>query len=203
VKASLPFSQACENNKDYILAILRRHLESCDRALEIGSGTGQHGTHFAAALPHLTWLSSDLQESLEGLNRRIAACSLPNLPPALELDVTWAEWPVDDISAVFSANTLHIMAASHVELFFRGVARHLPRSGRLLVYGPFKYRGQFTTRSNADFDIWLKNRDPRSGIRDFETVNRYAEQHGMRLLEDNAMPANNQLLVWEMTGIPA
>jgi hypothetical protein len=66
----------------------------------------------------------------------------------------------------------------------------------LLVYGPFKYRGKFTTKSNAGFDRWLKARDPESGIRDFEWVNELAEEVGFSLVEDNAMPANNQLLAW-------
>jgi hypothetical protein len=65
------------------------------------------------------------------------------------------------------------------------------------VYGPFKYGGEFTTPSNAQFDLWLKSNDPRSGVRNIETVLGLAEDAGLRLLEDNAMPANNQLLVWQ------
>ncbi len=68
--------------------------------------------------------------------------------------------------------------------------------GLLLVYGPFKYNGEFTTDSNAHFDLWLKARDPVSGVRDFEWVNELAESAGLKLLEDNDMPANNQMLVW-------
>ena len=43
---------------------------------------------------------------------------------------------------------------------------------------------------------WLKARDPVSGVRDFEWVNELAESAGLKLLEDNDMPANNQMLVW-------
>jgi len=64
------------------------------------------------------------------------------------------------------------------------------------VYGPFKYAGEFTSASNASFDIWLKARDPNSGVRDFEWLDELARSQGMVLIEDNAMPANNQLLVW-------
>ena len=73
------------------------------------------------------------------------------------------------------------------------------QGGVLLVYGPFKYRGEFTTESNARFDVWLKTRDHLSGIRDFEWVNELAEDAGFSLIEDNAMPANNQLLAWTKT----
>lgn len=197
----LPFSQACENNKRFILAILHRHLGAARNGsiLEIGSGTGQHAEFFAAALPALNWLASDLRENLAGLNRRIEAAELENLPAALELDVTSERWPLERVDHVFSANSLHIMPASSVECFFAGVGQRLQQGGLLFVYGPFKYGGQFTTPSNEAFDGWLKARDPRSGVRDFETVNGLARQADLALLEDNPMPANNQMLVWRKT----
>jgi len=54
-----PFSQACENNKDPILAVLKRVFVNPYEVLEIGSGTGQHAVYFAEHLPHLTWQPSD------------------------------------------------------------------------------------------------------------------------------------------------
>jgi hypothetical protein len=77
------------------------------------------------------------------------------------------------------------------------VQRVLRPAGRLCVYGPFKYAGEFTTPSNARFDEWLKARDKSSGLRDFEWVDALAQAAGLRLRADHAMPANNQLLVWE------
>jgi hypothetical protein len=65
------------------------------------------------------------------------------------------------------------------------------------VYGPFKYAGEFTSESNEGFDRWLKDRDPASGVRDFERVSKLATKANLTLIEDNAMPANNQLLVWK------
>jgi hypothetical protein len=84
-----------------------------------------------------------------------------------------------------------------VENFFREVAKHIAPEGLLCVYGPFKYGGEFTTESNASFDLWLKERDLVSGVRDFEWVNQLAASAGLKLLEDNAMPANNQLVIWQ------
>ena len=69
----------------------------------------------------------------------------------------------------------------------------------LLLYGPFKYNGKFTTESNARFDDWLKQRDPASGVRDFEKVQDLAATPGLSLQEDNPMPANNQLLVFKLS----
>jgi hypothetical protein len=73
----------------------------------------------------------------------------------------------------------------------------LDGTGTLCVYGPFRYRGAYTSESNANFDRFLKYRDPLSGIRDFEDLSKLAENQGLQLREDYAMPANNQLLVWE------
>ena len=47
------FSQAAENNKAAILAVLAEWLPHQTKLLEIGSGAGQHAIHLAAALNHL------------------------------------------------------------------------------------------------------------------------------------------------------
>ena len=74
--------------------------------------------------------------------------------------------------------------------------RILRDDGLLFVYGPFRYGGQYTSRSNRAFDETLKARDPLSGIRDFEALEVLAAQQRLVLVEDQAMPANNQTLVW-------
>lgn len=198
-----PESAACERNKQPILERLRPAFAAQQRVLEIGSGTGQHAVFFARELPHLDWLPSDRAEWLPGLRARIAQQGPPNLAPPVELDVTMADWPVADVDAVFSANTLHIMGWLEVEAFFAGVGRLLAASTgahaparTLAVYGPFKYRGACTSPSNAEFDDFLRARDPASGIRDFEAVDGLAEAQRLTLSADHAMPANNQLLVW-------
>ena len=78
--------------------------------------------------------------------------------------------------------------------------RVLRDDGLLVVYGPFRYGGQFTAHSNAAFDEALRRRDPLSGIRDFEAVDALAAAQGLGLVEDCAMPANNQTLVWRRYG---
>lgn len=196
----LPFSQASENNKQVILGILTRHLKDGDDVLELAGGTGQHAVHFAANLPKLRWQSSDIPSNVDNLNLRLSAAKLENLPAAIAIDVNHFPWPSGSPSAVFSANSLHIMSADSVENFFKGIDEILQADGRLLIYGPFKYAGEFTTESNEGFDQWLKDRDPESGIRDFEWVNELAENAKLSLIEDNAMPANNQLLVWKKSG---
>ena len=193
---SPPFSDACERNKGPILQVLLEAFARVHHVLEIGSGTGQHAVWFAQGLPHLIWQPSDVPEHLPGLRARFETEGPDNLRLPLPLDVSSHPWPVLKVDGVFSANTLHIMSFAHVEYFFRGVGEVLGDGGTLCVYGPFRYGGKYTTPSNAEFDFWLKRRDPVSGIRDFETVNTLAEAQGLALLADHAMPANNQTLVW-------
>ena len=199
----LPFSDACERNKGPILEVLRRFLgDTAGVVLEIGSGTGQHAVHFARHLPQLSWQPSDQGEHLSALTARVGVEGPCNLLPPLELDVAQQRWPCDDdsIDAVFSANTLHIIGWRLVQKFFRGVGRVLRADGLLLVYGPFRYGGQYTSHSNHAFDDVLRRRDPASGIRDFEAVDALAVAQGLTLVDDVAMPANNQTLVWRKTG---
>src|SRR5438445_9066858 len=86
------------------------------------------------------------------------------------------------------------MGWSAVRDFFRGVGAALGRPGVLCVYGPFRYHGEHTSQSNADFDRWLKARDPASGVRDFEALDELACAAGLSLAADHAMPANNRTL---------
>lgn len=198
---SKPFSQACENNKSAILAKISTIFVNAGLVLEIGSCTAQHVRFFAEHLPRVRWLPTDTATSMHTLQAGLEGVDLPNISPPLVLDVSDPEWPVPRVDGVFSANTLHIMPRESVADFFRGVGKRLKPGGSLCVYGPFRYKGSFTTPSNADFDLWLKKRDPRSGVRDFEEVVSLASDNGLRLVEDHAMPANNQLLVFTRIGI--
>ncbi len=167
-----PFAPSCERNQGPILEVLQRHLGTTRRVLEIGSGTGQHAVHFAAAMPWLAWQCSDRADNLPGIAAWRDEAALANTPPAIELDVD-GPWPKNGFDAVFTANSLHIMGWPQVEAFFAGVGKVLQEDGLLIVYGPFNYGGDFTSDSNRAFDQWLKDRDPASGIRDFEVVTRW------------------------------
>jgi cyclopropane fatty-acyl-phospholipid synthase-like methyltransferase len=189
-------AESCERNKGPILEVLRRELASARSVLEIGSGTGQHAVYFAAQLPQLTWQASEVPALLPALEERLRLARAANLPAPLALDVRTTPWPAAPVDAIFSANTLHIMGMDGVRDFFRGAGAALGARGSLCVYGPFNYRGAYTSDSNAQFDAWLKARDPHSGIRDFEVLDALARAAGLALAADHAMPANNRTLVW-------
>jgi cyclopropane fatty-acyl-phospholipid synthase-like methyltransferase len=189
-------AESCERNKGPILEVLRRELVTARSVLEIGSGTGQHAVYFAAHLPELTWQASEVPALLPALAERLRLADAASLPAPVALDVRGLPWPGGPVDAVFSANTLHIMGMDGVRDFFRGAGAVLGAQGILCVYGPFNYGGRFTSDSNAQFDAWLRSRDPHSGIRDFEELDALARTAGLTLHADHAMPANNRILVW-------
>lgn len=193
---SLPFSEACERNKGPILRVLQQHLPDAGTVLEIGGGTGQHAVYFANQFPHLNWQPSDTGGFLPGLRARIAAEAPANMAPVLELDVRRDCSHLGPYEALFSANTLHFMSEQAGEAFFTRVGGLLGEAATLIVYGPFRYDGDYTSASNARFDQWLKSTDPERGIRDFEWAVERAGLEGLELVDDIAMPANNQCLVW-------
>ena len=191
-----PYSEACEQNKEPILAVLREVFTKPGLILEIGAGTGQHAVHFARALPDIDWQPTDQADYLPGIRRWIAEAGLSNLHQPLELDVLSEPWPVTQAAGVFSANTAHIMSWPAVESLFRGIGRVLSPGGMFCLYGPFNYEGRYTSASNAEFDTWLRLRDPASGIRDLTDLDRLARDNGLRLRQDYPMPVNNRTLVW-------
>jgi len=192
----LTLSEACERNKGPILAVLREEFAASTHVLEVGSGTGQHAVYFAAGLPHLLWQPSEMPGELASLAERLRLEAGANVRAALALDVRDDPWPVAPVDAVFSANTLHIMEWSAVCEFFRGAGAVLRPAGVLCVYGPFRFDGRHTSESNAAFDHFLRQRDPASGVRDFEALDAQAQLRGLRFSANHAMPANNRTLMW-------
>jgi cyclopropane fatty-acyl-phospholipid synthase-like methyltransferase len=190
----LPFSEACERNKGPILEVLRVAFADRTQVLEIGSGTGQHAVHFAAHLTHLTWHPTEQLAYLADLASRVKLEGTRNLRQPTVLDVKQTIWPLRSVDALYSANTLHIMSWVEVEAMFRGADAVLSPHGVVCIYGPFRYEGRYTSESNRDFDLMLKDRDPLSGLRDMTDLGALAGRHSLRLRVDHDLPANNRLL---------
>ena len=193
-----PFSQACENNKAPIFALLAPFLQDKNHLLEIGSGTGQHAVWFAPQLPHLIWQTSDLIDNHPGILHWIGDYPAANLRPPVVLNVADEEqWPDSAIDAVYTANTAHIMVWHEVQAMFEKVSSNLPANGIFCLYGPMKYAGEHTSESNHFFDLSLRERAPHRGIREFHEINQLALEGNLILLDDHVMPANNRLLIWQ------
>ena len=196
--ADLPYSPACERNKEPIFAVIEPYLERANMVLEIGSGTAQHAVYFAQRCEHLVWQCADQKHYLSGIAARLKACGLKNTPAPIELDVNTQSYSQisTQYDLIYSANTLHIMDAASVEQFFKGLQNISKPNATLILYGPFKKNGHFTSPSNAEFDASLRARGEGSGIRDLEWIQELAGNVGFALKADIQMPANNQCLLF-------
>lgn len=214
----LPFSPACERNKEAILQVLARFLPlaaagpagmvdpGCARVLEVGAGSGQHAVHMARHLAHVSWQPTDQASYLEGLERRIEREGRNGLAPGtrieapLRLEVREGPWPAGRFDLVFTANTAHIMPAAAVPHLLAGSAGVLRDGGLLLLYGPFRYGDAHTADSNAAFDAHLRQLDPAMGVRDAVALTAQARTVGLEPVDDVPMPANNRMLIFRRDG---
>ncbi len=192
-------SAAAERNRQPILEVLQRWLPARGTALEVASGTGQHALHFAAGLPGWAWQPTDPDPAaLASIAAWREAAVIANLLPPQTLDVMALPWPIAaPLDAIFCANMLHIAPWATCGALTQGAARHLARSGRLVVYGPFFIDGLATSPGNLAFDADLRARNPAWGLRRLADVEAVAAQAGLALQDRAAMPANNTMLLFE------
>ena len=192
-----PFSAACERNAGPILGVLKDYItHEHKRLLEIGSGTGQHAVYFAPEFPWMEWHPSDLKANHAGMSMWFKEAKIQNIFPPVKLDVAKDDFPKLKFDVVYTANTFHIMHWKECKSFMKLLGHRLREGSLAMIYGPFNYKGEFTSESNREFDQTLKAKDPLSGIRAFEDVNNNMEKNGFELLEDQDMPANNRMLVY-------
>ena len=173
-------------------------------ALELGSGTGQHVTTFAARTPQLTWWPSDIFPShLSSIEAWRQHTGLMNVRPPQRIDLTDPTWACStggengqQLTAMLCINVLHISPWVVAQNLFAGAGRFLGHSGRLFVYGPFMRDGEHTAPSNAAFDQSLRAENPDWGVRDVADLNSLAQSAGMTAAEITPMPANNLVLAF-------
>ncbi|HWU94706.1 MAG TPA: DUF938 domain-containing protein, partial [Sphingomonas sp.] len=77
-----------------------------------------------------------------------------------------------------------------------GAGKMLGQGAPLILYGPYRREGVETAASNEAFELWLKEKDPRFGLRFVEAVSDAAAAQGLALARLVEMPANNLMLVY-------
>jgi len=174
--------------------VVRRALPARGLVLEIGSGSGQHVAHFAAALPLLEFQPSELDTARQA-SIRAWTRGLRNVKPAIELDVMRHPWPIDAADAIICINVIHISPWAATLALMQGAAAILPAGGVLVTYGPYRRDGRHTAPSNEEFDASLRSRNSEWGVRDMEEVEAAANRAGLRLEDAVPMPANNFTLI--------
>jgi cyclopropane fatty-acyl-phospholipid synthase-like methyltransferase len=193
-----PYSASCERNKDPILEVMKEIITKDDRRLlEIGSGSGQHAVYLAPHFPFMEWHPSDVAENLSGMKKWFDEHHVPSICPPHKIEVGKHELPKLKFDLSFTANTFHIMHWKECKSLMKMWGGRLREGSRVMIYGPFKYNGEFTSASNAEFDQELRAKDSLSGIRSFEDVKNTMEKNGFELFHDYEMPANNRMLVFK------
>jgi len=183
-------------NRAPIADVLTRLLPQEGLVLELASGTGEHVVYFAERFPQLTFQPSDPSpDARASIEAHRLEAALSNVLAPLMLDVC-APWPVTHADAILCINMIHISPRETVPALMQGAARVLPSHSRLITYGAYRIGGAQTAKSNEDFDAWLKQRDPRFGVRDLEWLEEEAAHVGLTLEERIAMPSENFILVW-------
>ncbi|KAI8818818.1 uncharacterized protein EV422DRAFT_166435 [Fimicolochytrium jonesii] len=194
-----------ERNKEPILQALTPYLQKASRVLELSSGSGQHITHFAASFPHTHFQPSELADPALHASITAYIAPHPNISPPITLNVlSQPNW--DNLltlvgeeggyDVVYMGNVLHIAPWEVTLAVAQNLHRVVREEGVVVVYGPFKKEGKFTTESNEDFNRTLRERNAEWGLRDIGDVEREFGKGGLRLVEVRDMPANNFLLVF-------
>jgi SAM-dependent methyltransferase len=216
---------AAARNRQPIADVLREWLPASGLVLELASGTGEHVVHFAQQFPALEWQPSDLhQDALQSIAAWRSRAALPNVRPPLTIDAAAPDWPIDRADAVLSINMdsdscdhpkraekgsfdvvlnlnmVHISPWNAALGLLDGAARVLNRGGALILYGPWLQAGVEPAPTNLAFDQQLRQRDPEWGLRCVEDFEAAASQRGFTLEQTRAMPANNLMLLFELSG---
>lgn len=194
---------AALRNRAPILEALRGIFRPQSRVLEVGSGTGQHADYFTENVPGWRWQPTDLDHAnLASIAAYRTDAGRENFMSPVLLDTRSTEWPSGPYDAVFSANMIHIAPWPVALGLFAGAARVLEPVGMLVLYGPFRFSGRFTSESNAAFDARLRGDDPEWGVRDLDDIRRETLACGFEPPRIFEMPANNHVLAF-VRGSPA
>lgn len=170
--------------------------KNCNHVLEIGSGSGQHVARFASEFPKVQFQPTDYdKENIPSIDSWCEA--MENVSPGLQLDVTqdvWFEKNYPKFNLLLCFNVIHITQWEVTRSIFKGADKYLSKDSQLLFYGPYKIDGKHTSKSNAEFETWLKEKDSSFGIRGIADVENEANGNGFMLKEVIPMPTNNYMV---------
>lgn len=164
--------------------------------LEIASGTGEHALAFARRFPRLDWQPTDPDPEALASIAAWQAEGPTNLRSPIALDVT-REWPIDRADAILCVNMVHISPWECSLGLLDGASRLLEPGAPLILYGPWLEAEIAPAPSNVAFDLDLKDRDSRWGLRLVEDFATEAALRGFVLAERRPMPSNNLMLRFE------
>ena len=188
------FAPSAERNSKPIINLIKRIAPKSGEALEIASGTGQHITKLALALPNLSWLPSEVEEKrLKSITAWIKNENLQNIKSPLYLDATASGWAknIPRYDFILLVNLLHLISWNETKTLICELSKALKTKGVAVIYGPFMRNGQLTSEGDQNFHTSLIQTDPDIGYKNDSDMRKLFFNEGLLLLETVEMPANN------------
>ncbi|MEP1765561.1 MAG: DUF938 domain-containing protein [Sulfitobacter sp.] len=177
-----------------IVDLLRSTAPASGRVLEIASGTGQHITALASALPDLHWHPTEIAtDRIASINAYAEEAGLGNLHPAQILDAAQVGWATQHrpYDLIYMGNILHLIPMAAAATILSEAANALAPKGRFVIYGPFMRAGALTSDGDQTFHNQLQRADPAVGYKDDIWVKQILTQAGLSAIVAQDMPANN------------
>jgi len=199
------FAPSALRNTAVLLELMHSHAPTLGHVLEIASGTGQHITAFAAALPHLHWHPSEPDPTRRAsIDAYVADAGLQNVAAAIALDVAKAGWgsQIQPKDLITCNNLTHLITQTATQTMIAEVAQALAPAGRFMLYGPFMRSGMLTSEGDARFDAELRAADPAIGYKDDLDILRMFADAGLSPVQTVQMPANNLCMIAERSAAP-
>jgi hypothetical protein len=196
-KGAKLYAPSASNNAEAICAVLAVHAPATGHALEIASGTGQHITAFACALPGLVWQPTEIDpQRRASIDAYVAEANRDNLRPAIVLDATVPGWHREHggQSLIVLINLLHLISSSAAQIVLAESLAALAPGGSFVIYGPFRRNGLLTSEGDLRFDNELRAADPEIGYKNDKDIASWLSATGAKV-ESREMPANNLCFV--------
>ena len=193
---------AAKRNRDPILDVFKQLFPPSGDALELASGSGAHINYFAPHFPHIRFQPSDYDKGVfEAIRQMQAEYANANVWDPIHIDLakpeTWPDAKAHRYDVIFAINVLHVAPLAVTDGVMQIATRVLKNTGFLAIYGPFKLDGKFTTPSNEAFDKELRAANALEwGLKDVRDVEKAANNHGLVLTQQLALPANNFMLIF-------
>jgi len=191
-------------NREPLLGVLKEKLpKDPGNVLELASGSGMHINYFAPHFEHLYFHPSDKDaEVFDNIKKLSIDHGNDNIADPVHLDLTKPEtWftpgQVKSFAAIFCINIFQVAPISIADGMMECAGNLLRDDGFLLIYGPFRIEGIFTTESNKEFHETLSSAGVSEwGLKDVADLKKAAANHGLELKEQIDMPANNFSLIF-------
>ena len=197
---------SANRNAPVIRKTILEHAGISGTALEIASGTGEHVTMLAQALPGFSWQPTDIDsDRIMSIANWIRHSECKNILSPAILDATRAGWEKEysGYDLILMVNLLHLIDTDGARGVVEGISKSLAPGGAAMIYGPFLRGDDFASDGDAAFHKSLVDQNSAIGYKSFQTVQGWQASSGLMTKPAITMPANNLILVARKPAQPA